>query len=120
LKKNSDSDKVAVVDCHTCLIAPLFAKLVNAVSLRHFMLAIPFRKTPVSHRTVLSPDDVRVLEEIIVGCDSHGMGRSRNVHEIIEIALLRLQKDLDSGFKEEIIEDLQREIDYRLWCTRCG
>ena len=61
----------------------------------------------------------RVLGEI-VECDSQGIGRSRNMHEIIEIALRRLQRDLDSGFKDEIIEDLQREIDYRLWCTRCG
>ena len=39
--------------------------------------------------------------------------------KIIEIALRRLQWELDSGREDEIIEDLQREIDYRLWCDRC-
>jgi hypothetical protein len=29
-----------------------------------------------------------------------------------------LKRDLDSGCKDEVIEDVQKEIDYRLWCVR--
>jgi hypothetical protein len=106
-----------VVDSRASSTAPFFARLVNAVSLRRLMFA-PLPTKPLASKSVLSPDEVRALEEIVVECDSQVPGRSRNVHEIIEIALQRLRRDLDSGFEDEIIEDLQREIDYRLWRAR--
>ena len=41
-----------------------------------------------------------------------------NCNEIIDIALRRLQCDLSFGRRDEVIEDVQFEIDYRLWCAR--
>jgi hypothetical protein len=107
LKKNLGSDRVAIVEYHTGLIALFFARLLNTVTLRRFTS---------SHDSVLSPDDVRVLERIAGEWYPKGLGRSRSTHEIIERALCQLQRELDSGHEDEITEDLRREIEYRLWC----
>jgi hypothetical protein len=45
-------------------------------------------------------------------------GRARNINEIIDIALHRLEWDLAFGCRDEVITDVQFEIDYRLWCAR--
>ena len=45
-------------------------------------------------------------------------GHTRNFNEFIYLALCRLQWDLDSGCEDEVVEEMQREIDYRLWCAR--
>ena len=67
--------------------------------------------------SVFSPDDAQILE-IVAAWDTELPGYVRNLHEIIVIALLRLQWELESGCEDEIIEDMQREIAYRLWCAK--
>jgi hypothetical protein len=66
----------------------------------------------------LSPDDVLALEQMVEQWGSPKPVFTRNINEIIDIALRRLQWDLDSGCKNEVIEEAQCEIDYRLWCAR--
>jgi hypothetical protein len=106
-----------VVDKHTGLLTPFLATLLNA-------LPFPcFRKRStgqVTDRSVPSPDDVRVFEQIIAEWDTQGLGGTRNFHEIIDLALQLMQCDLDSACKDEVIEDLQREIAYRHWCASLG
>jgi len=102
LKKFAGSDKVAMVDCHTRLFAGQ-------------------RRIPsVREKPALSSDDERVLDQILAEWDTQGPGCARKFREIIDLALRRLQWDLDTGCKDEVIEDLQREIAYRLWCARTG
>jgi hypothetical protein len=118
LKNTSRSDRVAEVDFHIGLLGPFLARLANAVTLRRFIYAVVPRTKPVSYKSLLAPDDILVLNEILDELDQQGLERPPNINEIIEIALRRLQWDLDSGREDEIIEDLEREIDYRQWCAR--
>ena len=62
---------------------------------------------------------MQVLEQMVAEWDAQGRG-AQNLREIIGLALRRLQWELDSGAKDEVIEDLQREIEYRQWCARTG
>jgi len=39
------------------------------------------RTLPVSHMPILSPDEIRALEQIVVEWNPQELGRSRNVHE---------------------------------------
>ena len=119
LKKSQNSDRVALVDCHSGLIAPFLAKLLNALTSRRFVPAALAPTSPVSYTSVLSPAEVRILERIVAEWYPLGCVRSQNVHQIIEMALLQLQRELDSGHEDEITEDLRREVEYRLWCARC-
>jgi hypothetical protein len=66
----------------------------------------------------MPPDDVQALEKIVKPWAQPEIGSVRNFNEIIYIALRRLQRDLNSGCRDEVIEEVQREIDYRLWCAR--
>ena len=79
----------------------------------------PISKLFVGHDPMLlSPNDVEALDQIAGQWAASKRGSARNVNEIIDIALQHLQRDLDSGYKDEVIEDVQFEIDYRLWCAR--
>jgi hypothetical protein len=102
LKKSAGSDKVAIVDSHN----RLFAR----------QLHIP----PAREKPGLSLDDEQLLDHILAEWDTQGPGCARKFREIIGLALRRLKWDLDTGSKDEVIEDLQREIAYRLWCARTG
>jgi hypothetical protein len=62
---------------------------------------------------------VQVLEQMVAGWDAPGPG-AQNFREIIGLALRRLQWELNSGAEDEVIEDLQREIEYRQWFARTG
>jgi hypothetical protein len=94
------------------LTSPLLAKLTWWRS--HD--AAPASKPSTSHDPgLLSANDVEALERIV---EQLAEGKANNHNEIIDIALRRLQRDLDSGCKDEVIEDVQQEIDYRLWCVR--
>ncbi len=73
---------------------------------------------PVSEAVALSADDVLVLERIVLEWTPSRLDETRNLNEIIDIALRHLQWEMDSGRKDEVIEELQLEIDYRLWCAR--
>jgi hypothetical protein len=106
-----------VVDFHIGSLGPFLARLANAVSLRRFICAVAPRTKPVHYKPLLAPDYVLVLNEILDELDQQGLGRAPNIHEIMEIALHRLQQDLDSGREDEIVQDLEREIDYRQWCA---
>ena len=94
MKKSVSSDKVAIVDCRARLIAPFLAEL--------------------------APDDMRALEQILAEWDTERLDWAQNFGEIVNLALRRLQWELDSGCKDEVIEDVQREIAYRLWCAGTG
>jgi hypothetical protein len=112
LKKPLQLDKVAVMSRCARLTSPLLAKLTWWRS--HD--AAPASKPSSSHDPILlSSNDVEALERIV---DQWAEGMTNNRNEIIDIALRRLQRDLDSGFMDEVIEDVQQEIDYRLWCVR--
>jgi len=67
--------------------------------------------------SIFSPDDAQILE-IVAAWDTQLPGCARNLHEIIVIALLRLRWELESGCENEVIEDMRREIAYRLWCAK--
>jgi glutamyl-tRNA reductase len=71
-----------------------------------------------STRPILSPGDIDALEDIRVEWEQRREGSAPEDGEIIDIALRRLQQDLDSGNSSEVIEDLRREIGYRQWCAR--
>jgi hypothetical protein len=117
LKKQRRSDKVALVDCNTRLIGPLFSKLAHAFASPRSMF-VPPHVPPVGEAFVLSADDLLALEQIVLEWTPSRLDATRNPNEIIYIALRRLQWEMDSGRKEEVIEELRREIDYRLWCAR--
>jgi hypothetical protein len=103
------------VDYHTGLIAPFFARLLNVVNFRRCVAAPTTRPLRGGSKAVLTPDDLQDLERIIAEWSPQGHGRPANVHEIVERALRRMQWELDSGYKDEITEDLLREIEYRMW-----
>jgi hypothetical protein len=67
--------------------------------------------------SIFSPDDAQILE-IVAAWDTQLPVCARNFHEIIVIALLRLRWELESGCEDEVIEDMQREVAYRLWCAK--
>ena len=103
------------------LTSLLPAKLANVLTLLRSSitspsapLSGPFACDPIQ----LSPDEVQALEKIVSPEAQPEIGCTRNFNEIIYIALCHLQSDLDSGCKDEVVEEVQREIDYRLWCAR--
>jgi len=63
-----------------------------------------------------SLDDAQIFE-IVAAWDTQLPDCARNFHEIIVIALRRLRWELESGCEDEVIEDMRREIAYRLWCA---
>jgi len=65
----------------------------------------------VDCESVVSPQDIEVLEELAVEC-------GRTFNEIVEIALQRLRWELNSGRQDEVVEEVRQEIDYRQWCAR--
>jgi hypothetical protein len=82
------------------------------------------RYSTASARPILPAGDVDVIEgaieDIRVEWEQHRQGCAPDYREIIDIALRRLQQDLDSGSGEvvgDVIEDLRREIGYRQWCA---
>ena len=68
----------------------------------------------------LTPADVHALRQIVDDGGPQGLGCAQNFHEIIDIALHQLQRDLASDCRDEVIEDVQHEIRYRLWCAQKG
>jgi hypothetical protein len=119
LKKDLASYRVAIVDRRARVISPFFATLLHALTLPRDRVPVLPPTPPISDQSDLSRDDVQVLEQIVAEWDTHGPG-AQNFREIIGLALRRLQWELDSGGKDEVIEDLQREIEYRQWCARTG
>jgi hypothetical protein len=107
------------VDCHTRLITPFLATFLNPLTLPRYALPVPPLTTPVSEQSALSRDDVQILEQMVAEWDTQ-KPEAQNLREIIGLALRRLQWELDSGGKDEVLEDLQREIEYRQWCSRTG
>jgi hypothetical protein len=115
------SDKVSAVDCHTEFLAPIFANLTSALTWPRLRTAVAPAAPPTAGNPILlTPDDVRAMQQIVDDWAPGVLNCASNVHEIIYIALQRLQRDLDSGCEDEIIDDVQREIGYRLWCARHG
>ena len=113
LQNGLGSDKVSAVGCHTGFS---FAKLLNA-------WAWPSRRPapPVGgDRILLTPDDVRALKQVADECIPRGLSCANNFHEIIDMALRSLRRDLDSDCEAEVIEDVRLEVGYRLWCAREG
>lgn len=70
-----------------------------------------------STRPILSSGDLDAIDDIRVEWEQHRKGCAPGYREIIDIALRRMQQDLDSGNSYEVIEDLRREIGYRRWCA---
>jgi hypothetical protein len=105
----------------TRLTSPLLAKLVDVLTLLRsgfISPSAPLSKSFDCDPIQLSPDDIQALEKIVRAWGQPEIGCTRNLNEIIYIALCRLQWDLDSGCEDEVVEEVQREIDYRLWCAR--
>jgi|SRR5580700_4033073 hypothetical protein len=78
------------------------------------------RYSTPSTRPTLSAGDVDAIEDIRVEWEQHCRGCAPDHGEIIDIALRRMQRDLESGNSCEVIEDLRREIGYRQWCAGAG
>ena len=102
------------------MIALFLKRLLGSLTWPRFEYSAPEQTSLAGVTVLLSPDDLQVLEQILARWAPCGPADSWNSHEIIEIALRRLQSELDCGHEREVIEDLQREIDYRLWCARNG
>ena len=88
----------------------------------HHITYMTFRRRyfAPSTRPILSSGDIDAIEDIRVEWEQHRQGCAPDYGEIIDIALRRLQLDLDSGNSCEVIEDLRREIGYRQWCARAA
>jgi hypothetical protein len=71
-----------------------------------------------SSKSGLSPADVRLLDAMLAQWDRHSPGSRKIAHKDVEMALRRLQWELKSSRADDVIEALEREIDYRLWCDR--
>ena len=98
--------------------SPLFAKLLTLLRGRFVSPSAPLSSRIGCDPIQMSPDDVQALETIVRPWIPPGISHPRNFNEIIDIALRRLQWDLNFGCTDEVIEEVQREIDYRLWCAR--
>jgi hypothetical protein len=75
------------------------------------------KSTPCDE-SMLSPDDQDVLEDIRAAWVLRRNNCPPHQEELVDIALRRMQQDLHSCRREEVVEDVQREIAYRLWCTQ--
>lgn len=65
----------------------------------------------------LSGGNAERLEEIRAIWYSRA-GLSPHDLELIHLALTRLERDLRSERRGEVIEEIRREVDYREWCDR--
>jgi hypothetical protein len=73
-----------------------------------------------STQPILSSGDIDAIEDIRVELEQHRKGCAPDHEEIIDIALRRMRRELNSGGGEvvgEVMEDLRREIGYRQWCA---
>jgi hypothetical protein len=105
LKKEFHYDRVAVVG--------RFARLVD-----HLLNAFLKATSPPVRNKFISPDEIQALECMLAEWYPQGLGCQRNVQEVAGVALRRLQVDLDSRYRHDVMEALEREIDYRLWCSK--
>jgi hypothetical protein len=68
-----------------------------------------------------SPGDDEMLNEIIGEIESGWRGGSVAAaperQDLVDLALRRMQRDLQSARCIEVIADVQREIAYRAWCA---
>ena len=94
---------------HTELMSPLAAKLASMVTFSRRTVPVP-----------PSADDIQALEQMIKRWARDGRTSGHNIHEIIDIALRRLLRDLDSEGAETVLEDVRCQISWRQWCTRNG
>jgi hypothetical protein len=69
---------------------------------------------------ILSSGDVDAIEDIRVEWEQQRKDCAPGYTEIIDIALRRMRRDLESGNSCEVMEDLRREIGYRQWCAGVG
>ncbi len=76
-----------------------------------------FRKQPFAGELLLPSGDLEILESIRTELELRSGIRTHEDRDIIDLALRLLQKDLDSGAAGEVIEEVRREVLYRLWCT---
>jgi hypothetical protein len=67
---------------------------------------------------LLLSSDLEVLENIRMDWKLHGVNRTPDAREIIDLALRRLQTDLNSGLGSEVVEEVHREMLYRQWCAQ--
>jgi hypothetical protein len=79
-----------------------------------------FRKPQSSYfcGSALSQTDIDALEDIRGDLKFSHEGCSPGDREIIDIALRRMQYDLNVRCSQEVIEDVKREIMYRQWCAQ--
>jgi hypothetical protein len=68
----------------------------------------------------LSADEIQALEQIVKRWAQDEPTSGHNIHEIIDVALHRLQRDLDSECGDKVMDDVRCEIGYRRWCSRNG
>ena len=94
---------------HTELMAPLVAKLMSVVTFSRRIVPGP-----------LSADEIQALEQVVKRWAQDELTSGHNIHEIIDIALRRLQRDLDSECGDNVMDDVRCEIGYRQWCSRNG
>jgi hypothetical protein len=110
LKNNLDSDKVAVMSQRPELISPLVAKLMSVLT---FSRRIIVPGPP-------SADEIQALEQVVKRWAQDERTEGHNIHVIIDIALRRLERELDSECRDNVMEEVRREICYRQWCSRNG
>jgi hypothetical protein len=65
----------------------------------------------------LSLTDVETAEQTLAERELSSALPVAAYREIIRCALRRMQRDLDSGSGDEVVEESQREILYRQWCA---
>lgn len=102
---------------------PLLARLANALTSTDCVFGTPVSTKPASIPTVvaeysLSAEDLQMLEQSVAEWDLRESDCKSKFNEIVDIALRRLQWELNTGYQDAVIADLRLEIDYRLWCGR--
>jgi len=61
-----------------------------------------------------------VIREIRAAWNSRHDRTPPENKDLIELALRRMQADLRSGRRAEVIEEVRREVAYQRWCTQGG
>jgi hypothetical protein len=77
--------------------------------------------TEFACEAIPSPGDDEMLSEILgeiqTGWRSGSVAASPEREDLVDLALRRMQRDLQSARRIEVIADVQREIAYRAWCA---
>jgi hypothetical protein len=65
------------------------------------------------HPPRLWPEDVDLVHDMWLDISEHGLGSKLHHRDIVGVALRRMQTQLDGSTRDEVIQDILKEIDHR-------